>query len=56
MITGVQVMYRQLLSTKLCTGKKIKTSAHGDYNCRMYEGQESVAHMLAGCSAIAQTK
>ena len=56
-ITGVQDLYQQLLPTKLYTGKKIKTTNHQDYTCRMCgKGQESVAHVLAGCSAIAQTK
>ena len=57
MITGVQDLYKQLLPTKLYTGKKIKTTNHQDYTCHMCgKGQESVAHVLAGCSAIAQTK
>ena len=57
MITGVQDMYQQLLPTKLYLGKKIKTTNHQDYTCRMCgEGQESVAHVFAGCSGIAQTK
>ena len=57
MITGVQDLYQQLLSTKSYTGKKIKTTNHQDYTCRMCgKGQESVAHVLAGCSAVAQTK
>ena len=57
MITGIQDLYQQLLPTKLYTGKKIKTTNHLDYICRMCgKGQESVAHVLAGCSAIAQTK
>ena len=39
------------------TGKKIKTTNHQDYTCRMCgKGQESVAHVLAGCSSIAKTK
>ncbi|XP_068734403.1 uncharacterized protein [Montipora capricornis] len=57
MITGVQDLYQQLLPTKLYTGKKIKRSNRQDYTCRMCgKGQESVAHVLEGCSAIAQTK
>ena len=57
MITGVQDMYQQLLPTKLYLGKKIKTTNHQDYTCRMCgKGQESVAHVFAGCSGIAQTK
>ena len=57
MMTGVQDLYQQLLLTKLHTGKKIKTTNHQDYTCCMCgKGQESVAHVLAGCSAIAQTK
>ena len=56
-ITGVQYLYQQLLSTKLYTGKKIKTTNHQDYTCRICgKSQESVAHVLVGCSAIAQTK
>ena len=57
MITGVQHLHQQLLSTKLYTGKTIKTTNHQDYTCRMCgKGQESVAHVLAGYRAIAQTK
>ena len=57
MITGVQDLYQQLLSTKLYTGKKIKTTNHPDYTCDMCgKCQESNPHVLAGCSAIAQTK
>ena len=57
MVTGLQDLYQQLLPTKLYTGKKIKTTNHQYYPCRMCgKGQGSVAHVLAGCSAIAQTK
>ena len=57
MITGVQDLYQQLLSAKLYTGKKMKTTNNQDYTCPVCgKSQESVAHMLAGCSAIAQTK
>ena len=58
LITSVQDLYKQLLPTKLYTGKKIKTTHHEDYTCRMFgKSQESVAHVLAGCSsAIAETK
>ena len=55
-ITGVQDLYKQPLPTKFYTGKKIKTTTHEDYTCRMCaKSQESVAHVLAGCSAIAET-
>ena len=57
MITGVQDLYQQLLSRKLYTGKKIKTTNHQDYTCHMCSKcQENVAHVLVGCSAIAQIK
>ena len=56
MITGFQDLYQQLLPTKLNTRKKMKTSNHQDYTCMCGKGQESVAHVLAGCSAIAETK
>ena len=47
-ITGVQYLYQQLLSTKLYIGKTIKTT-NQDYTCRICgKSQESVAHVLAG--------
>ena len=41
---------------KVDTEKKIKTTNHQDYTFRMCgKSQESVAHVLTGCSAIAET-
>ena len=55
MITGVQELYQHLLPTNLYTGKKIKATNQQDSTCRMCgKGQESVAHVLVGCSAITQ--
>ena len=55
-ITGVQDLYKQPLPTKLYTEKKIKTTKHEDYTCRMCgKGQESVAYVLAEYSAVAET-
>ena len=55
-ITGVQDLYKQPLPTKFYTRKKITTTTHEDYTCRMCaKSQESVAHVLAGCSATAET-
>ena len=54
---GVQELYQQLLPMKLYLGKKGKTHNIQDYTCRMCgKCQESVAHVVAGCSTIAQTK
>ena len=56
-IAGVFELYEQLLLTKLYSSKKTHTSCPGDVTCRLCgHAQESVPHILAGCSALAQNK
>ena len=58
-IAGVFEMYEQLLPTKLYLSKKTHTICPGDVKCRPCgHAQESVPHMLAGCTAlhVAQNK
>ena len=55
-IAALEELYQQLLLTKVYSTKKAKTSGDSDVRCRLCgKGQESVAHVLAGCSALAQT-
>ena len=55
-IAALEELYEQLLPTKVYSTKKAKTSGDSDVRCRLCgKGQESVAHVLAGCSALAQT-
>ena len=55
-IAALEELYQQLLPTKVYSTKKAKTSGDSDVRCRLCgKGQESVAHVLAGCSALAQT-
>ena len=55
-IAAIEELYQQLLPTKVYSTKKAKTSGDSDVRCRLCgKGQESVAHVLAGCSALAQT-
>ena len=52
-IAGINELYEQLLSTKLYHSRKTKTREDLDATCRMCgEAQESVAHVLAGCTAL----
>ncbi|XP_067038840.1 uncharacterized protein [Acropora muricata] len=56
-IAGAFEIYEQLLPTKLYFSKKTHTSCSGDVNCRLCgHAQESVPHILAGCTALAQNK
>ena len=56
-MAGINELYEQLLPTKLYHSRKTKTREDLDATCRMCgEAQESVAHVLAGCNALAQTK
>ena len=50
--------YLQLLPTKLYnTSKKTKTTSPADVMCRLCgKCPESIPHILAGCSAFAQSK
>ncbi|CAH3143443.1 unnamed protein product [Porites lobata] len=56
-VVGVYELYEQLLPTKLYTKEKTQTSTDGEVLCRLCgKVAESVAHVLAGCSSLAQTK
>lgn len=55
-ISGMHELYEQLLPTKLYYGKKIGLPT-ADIMCRLCGTEpESVPHILAGCSSMAQTK
>ncbi|PFX16671.1 hypothetical protein AWC38_SpisGene19040 [Stylophora pistillata] len=55
-LAALEELYQQLLPTKVYSTRKAKTSGDSDVRCRLCgKGQESVAHVLAGCSALAQT-
>ena len=56
-VAGMYELYEQMLPTKLYTSKKTKTTLSDDLLCRLCgRCPESVAHVLAGCSALAQSK
>ena len=57
-IAGIRELYEQLRPTKLYNARKTNSSEESDVRCRMFgrQTQESVAHVLSGCSALAQTK
>ena len=56
-IAGVFELYEQRLPTKLYSSKKAHTSCPGDVKCRLCgHAQQSVPHILAGCSVLAQNK
>ena len=56
-IARMYELYEQLLLTKLYTKEKTQTSTDGEVLCRLCgKVAESVAHVLAGCSFLAQTK
>ena len=56
-VAGLQELYQQLLPTKLYLEQKAKMQNNHDCTRRMCgKGQESVIHVIAGCSAIVQTK
>ena len=55
-VAGMQELYQQLLPTKLYASRKTKTHTDGDEKCRLCrKAQESVAHVVSGCSALVQT-
>ena len=50
-------MYQQLVPTKLYNQNKTRTDTTSDAMYRMcHEFPESITHVIAGCSALAQTK
>ena len=56
-IAGMHELYEQLLPTTMYYRKKIGSIVEDDLRCRMcMKDLESVSHILAGCSALAQTK
>ena len=56
-VAGIYELYQQLLPTKLYHQSKTKTLTTSDITCRMCgKGPESMAHVISGCGALAQTK
>ena len=56
-ISGISELHEQLLLTKLYNARKAKSSEELDVRCRMCgKAQESIAHVLSSCSALARTK
>ena len=50
-------MYEQLLPTRVYYSKKIRTGKENNVMSRLCgKAQENAAHILAGCSALAQSK
>ena len=55
-IAGIMELYEQLLPTKLYNSRKTKTTDDPDARCRLCgKAQESVAHVLSGCSVCHDT-
>ena len=53
-IADIMELCEQLLPTKLYNSRKTKTTDDPDARCRMCgKAQESVAHVLSGCSVLA---
>ena len=56
-ITGTFGLYKQLLPTRLHASQKTHTSSEGEAWCRFCgKAPESVANILSGCRALAQSK
>ena len=56
-IAGMHELYEQLLPTKVYYSRKIGSTTNDDLRCSMCTKEiESVPHVLAGCSALAQTE
>ena len=56
-IAGISELYEELLPTKLYTARKTRICEESHVRCKMCgTAQESIAHVLSSCSALAQTK
>ena len=56
-MAGIEELHQQLLPTKMYHQKKTGFNTTDDIMCRMCrEKPECLAHVLAGCSVLAQTK
>ena len=56
-IARISELHEKLFPTKLDYARKTKSSEESDVRCRMCgKAQESIAHVLSSCSALAQTK
>ena len=56
-IAGISELFKQLLPTKLYNARETRSSKEPDVSCRMCgKAQESIAHVLSSCSALAQAK
>ena len=56
-VAGLEELHQQLLPTKIYHQKKTGTNGNEDINCRLCgKVPESMAHVLAGCGALAQTQ
>ncbi|PFX12000.1 hypothetical protein AWC38_SpisGene24112 [Stylophora pistillata] len=56
-IAGLVELYEQLLPTRVYASHKTHTSGEGEVRCRLCgKAPESVAHILSGCSVLAQSK
>ena len=56
-VAGMFELYEQLLPTRLYASQKTHTDTTGEVMCRLCnKASESVAHVLAGCTALAQNK
>ena len=56
-VAGMFELYEQLLPTRLYASQKMGTDLTGVVTCRLCDkAPESVPHVLAGCTALAQKK
>ena len=56
-VAGLFELYKQLLPTRPSASQKTHTDTTGEVMCRLCnKAPESVAHVLAGCTALAQNK
>ena len=56
-IAGLVELFEQLLPMRVYTSQKTHTSTEGEVVCRLCgKAPEIVAHILSGCSALAQSR